>query len=83
MVPISSATEEASTPSPMTGGATMRILGLPPGPQQSVVWAFCTRRRIPRLIAKAFMPKRSLLSLVPSMMISRLTGSWLFRQGQR
>ena len=42
-----------------------------------------TRRRIPRLMAKAFMPKRSLLSLVPSMTISRLTGSWLVRQGQR
>ncbi len=42
--PVSSATGEMRTPSPMMGGTTMRMLGFPPGPQHSVVWAFCSRQ---------------------------------------
>ena len=51
VVPISSATGEVSTPSPTAGGDIIRILGVPPGPQQSIVWAFWTSRRMPRPMA--------------------------------
>lgn len=54
-----------------------------PGPQQSTVMALRTRRSMPRPMQAALAPKRSLVSLVPNMMMSRLTGSWLFRQGYR
>ena len=63
--------------SPMGGGATMRTLGFLP-PQQSTLMHLRTSRSMPRPIQAAFMPRRSLVSLVPSIMIRRSMNSWLF-----
>ena len=57
-----------------------RILALPR--QASVVWmAFVTSRSLPLAMLAGVAAKRCFTSLVPSMMMSRSTGSWVMRQG--
>ena len=65
----------------MDGGTMTSTSGPALSRQHSVCRAFLTSRTMPREIRWELQPNRSLLSFVPSMIVTVSSGAWLIRIG--